>query len=38
LAGLANIPAVKAAIEIGMPLIASFGDVVVTEPVGGTGF
>lgn len=32
-----NIPAVKASIEKAMPLIASFGDMVVTEPVGGIG-
>lgn len=31
------LPAVKAAIAKGKPLIASFGDYNVTEPVGGYG-
>lgn len=31
------LPAVQAAIARGRPLIASFGDSVVTEPVGGHG-
>lgn len=30
-------PAVRASIERAMPLIASFGDTVFTEPVGGIG-
>ncbi len=32
-----DIPSVKASIEKAMPLIASFGETVVTEPVGGIG-
>lgn len=32
-----NLPAVKAAIERAMPLIASFGQHVETTPVGGHG-
>lgn len=32
-----RIPAVARSIEVAMPLIASFGDQVVTEPVGGIG-
>jgi quinol monooxygenase YgiN len=32
-----QLPAVRAAIARGKPLIASFGDSVVTEPVGGHG-
>lgn len=32
-----QLPAVKAAIEKGTPLIASFGDYHTTEPVGGHG-
>ena len=31
------LPAVKNAIAIGRPLIAGFGDRIVTEPVGGYG-
>jgi quinol monooxygenase YgiN len=32
-----SLPSVKQAIARGMPLIAGFGDSVVTEPVGGHG-
>jgi quinol monooxygenase YgiN len=32
-----SLPAVKDAIARGKPLIASFGDFVITEPVGGYG-
>jgi quinol monooxygenase YgiN len=32
-----QLPEVRAAISRGKPLIASFGDSVVTEPVGGHG-
>lgn len=32
-----QIPEVKAAIQRGLPLIATFGDAQVTTPVGGTG-
>lgn len=32
-----TLPAVKAAIAKGRPLIAGFGDYVTTEPVGGVG-
>lgn len=32
-----QIPEVKAAIQRGMPLIATFGDAQVTSPVGGVG-
>ncbi len=32
-----KLPAVQAAIAKGRPLIASFGDFVTTEPVGGIG-
>lgn len=32
-----SLPSVQAAIARGKPLIASFGDSVVTEPVGGHG-
>jgi quinol monooxygenase YgiN len=33
-----SLPPVKAAIAKNLPLIASFGDSVVTTPVGGFGF
>ena len=32
-----QIPEVKAAIQRGLPLIATFGDAQVTRPVGGVG-
>ena len=32
-----SLPAVKAAIEKAKPLIAGFGDYIVTQPVGGVG-
>ena len=32
-----ELPAVKAAIDRARPLIAGFGDYVVTEPIGGLG-
>lgn len=32
-----SLPAVKAAIAKNLPLIAGFGDSIVTKPVGGTG-
>ena len=32
-----SLPAVKAAIEKARPLIAGFGDYIVTQPVGGVG-
>lgn len=33
-----QLPAVRAAIARGRPLIAGFGEQIVTEPVGGHGF
>ena len=33
-----QLPAVRAAIAKGRPLIAGFGEQIVTEPVGGHGF
>ena len=32
-----QVPEVKAAIHLGLPLIATFGDAQVTTPVGGVG-
>jgi quinol monooxygenase YgiN len=32
-----DIPSVKASIEIGMPLVADFGQMIETRPTGGTG-